>query len=144
MAGNREDPFLSFNFEVKADDIILGGFNEVSGLDVETETEKFMQGGENTFEQQLPGPAKFPRLVLKRGITDASQLWPWYQEVMQGRITRKNVTVSLCDSTGKTTKRTWEFRDAVPVKWVGPQLRAVAGEVAMETLELIHRGLLPG
>jgi phage tail-like protein len=143
-AGDRRDPYLSFNFKVEADNQVLGGFNEVTGLDIETETEKFMQGGVNTYEQQLPGPAKFPsRLVLKSGITDASKIWPWYQEVMQGRITRKTVTVSLLDSTGQTPKRTWVFREAVPVKWGGPQLRAVAGEVAMETLELVHKGLAP-
>lgn len=144
MADYRRDPFLAFNFRVEADNQLLGGFSEVTGLDVETETEKFMQGGVNTYEQQLPGAAKFPsRLVLKSGITNASKLWHWYQEVMQGRITRKTVTVSLLDSTGKAPKRTWVFREAVPVKWVGPQLRAAAGDVAMETLELVHRGLLP-
>jgi phage tail-like protein len=48
MPGDRTDPFLSFNFKVEVDGAPLGGFNEVTGLDIETETEKFMQGGENT------------------------------------------------------------------------------------------------
>jgi phage tail-like protein len=143
-SGNRRDPFLSFNFKVEADGDVLGGFNEVSGLDVETETEKFMQCGVNTYEQQLPGPAKFPgRLVLKSGLTDSSKLWPWYRQVMEGRITRKTLTISLLDRTGQRPKRTWVFRGAVPVKWGGPQLRAAAGDVAMESLELVHKGLAP-
>src|SRR5689334_12334542 len=108
--GNRRDPFLSFNFKVEADNEVLGGFNEVTGLDIETETENVVEGGVNTHERQLPGPAKFPsRLVLKGGITDASKLWPWYAEVMQGRIIRKTITVSLLDSTGRTPKRRWVF-----------------------------------
>jgi phage tail-like protein len=90
----------------------------------------------------LPGPAKFPaRLVLKSGMTDASKLWPWYRDVIQGSIKRKTVTVYLLDSTGQTPKRTWVFREAVPVKWGGPQLRAASGDVATETLELVHKGL---
>jgi phage tail-like protein len=63
---------------------------------------------------------------------------------MQGRITRKTVTVSLMDATRERPKRTWVLRGAVPVKWGGPQLRAAAGEVAMESLELVHKGLAPG
>jgi phage tail-like protein len=35
----------------------------------------------------------------------------------------------------------WNFRDAYPVRWSGPDLRAASAEVALETLELAHRGM---
>jgi phage tail-like protein len=35
----------------------------------------------------------------------------------------------------------WHFRNAWPVKWEGPHLKAKASEVAIETLELVHEGL---
>jgi phage tail-like protein len=112
-------------------------------LDVETNLESFREGGENRYEQQIPGPAKFPsRLVFKRGMTDTSELWTWYQEVIQGLIKRKTVAVFLCDSAGNDRHK-WVFRGAVPVKLVGPQLKANASEVALESLELVHKGLLP-
>jgi hypothetical protein len=35
----------------------------------------------------------------------------------------------------------WDFMEAYPVKWVGPQLRAESSTVAVETVELVHKGI---
>ena len=35
----------------------------------------------------------------------------------------------------------WEIREAMPVRWAGPELTADEGAVAIETLELAHHGL---
>jgi hypothetical protein len=35
----------------------------------------------------------------------------------------------------------WNFADAYPVKWAGPELRASSNAVAVETVELAHRGI---
>jgi phage tail-like protein len=59
---------------------------------------------------------------------------------MHGTIARKNVSVLLLDSAGQEQYR-WNFEQAYPVKWVGPDFRAAASEVVVETLELAHRGL---
>jgi len=48
----------------------------------------------------------------------------------------------LMDSAGEE-KRRWNFQRAYPVKWAGPDMRATASEVAVETLELAHEGLAP-
>jgi phage tail-like protein len=68
---NRTDPYLGFNFVVEIDGIVLGGFSEVSGLQVEIEIQTFREGGVNQYMRQLPGPAKYPsNLIFKRGLTD--------------------------------------------------------------------------
>jgi phage tail-like protein len=137
---DRHDPYLSFNFAVEIKQTVVAGFSEVSGLEFESVVETFREGGEIGHEQQLAGPTRFPsRIVLKRGMTDAV-LWSWHQDVTRGRVKRRDVSIVLRDSTGAEKWR-WSFRDAVPVKWVGPQFRASNSEVAVETLELIHRGL---
>ena len=138
---DRDDPYLSFLFAVEIDQKIVAGFSEVTGLEFESAVETFREGGVMGYEQQLAGPTKFPsRIVLKRGMTDATVLWSWHQDVTRGRVTRKDVSVVLRDSTGRE-KRRWSFRQAAPVKWIGPQFHAATAEVAVETLELIHRGL---
>lgn len=138
----RADPFLSFRFKVEIAGKEVGGFSEVSGLEQEFSVESFRQGGENLHERQLVGPAKFPsRLVLKRGIGDVRELWDWYRKVCEGAVERKTVSIELLDESTPACR--WSFRDAVPVKWTGPQLRGAASEVAVETLELIHRGFTP-
>ena len=98
----------------------------------------------STLRFLVSGPTKFPsRVVLKRGITDDKVLWSWHQDVTRGRVTRKDVSILLLDSTG-VEKRRWSFREAAPVKWVGPQFRAASSEVAIESLELVHKGLAQG
>jgi phage tail-like protein len=79
-------------------------------------------------------------LVLKHGLTDSDILWNWHQDVASGNILRKNGSIMLLDSAGEEQWR-WNFVDAYPVRWVGPDLRAGSAEVAIETLELVHRGL---
>lgn len=120
-----------------------GGFSEVSGLDLEAEVETRRVGGKNDGEVMLLGPAKIPaRLVLKRGLATSPMLWNWYRAVQQGRVQRRAVTVTLQDTTGQSV-RTWTFADACPVKWTGPNLNAGSSLVGIESIELIHRGLMP-
>src|SRR4030095_15404349 len=136
--GKRQDPYLSFNYRVELDQQVVAGFSEVTGLEVETDVEKFREGGCNLFEQQLAGPTKFAaKIVLKKGITDSDYLWAWHQRVTQGKIESKHLSILLLDNTGDEKWR-WNFQAALPVKWTGPQFRAGTAEVAFETLELIH------
>jgi phage tail-like protein len=142
--GTRQDPFLTFNFAVELDGVVVAGFNEVSGLQAEIEVQDYREGGVNEYIHKFCGPARYPsNLTLKRGVTtDVTTLWKWYFDVMQGKVERKDVSVVLMDSSGEEKKR-WNFQRAYPVKWVGPSLKATASEVAVETLELAHDGLAP-
>ena len=141
-AGNRVDPFRSYNFAVEVEGLHAGGFSEVSGLDLDIEFQEYREGGVNTFMHRRAGPAKYPsNLVLKRGMTDGQVLWQWYWDVVQGRIKRKNVSILLMDQGGQERLR-WNFEKAYPVKWVGPDMRAGSSEVAIESMELAHKGLM--
>jgi phage tail-like protein len=140
-----EDPYLSFRFKVTIDEVDVAGFNEATGLSFETEVEKFREGGFNTHERQLLGPAKCPdRLILKRGLS-SNELWLWYKDVLAGQLARKKqLTITLRDYSGADVHEwEWVFMQACPVKWTGPQFKAGSPEVAFETIELIHKGLLP-
>jgi|SRR5271170_6584098 len=139
--GDRNDPLIGFNFTVEIRGLAVGGFSEVSGLQAETEIQEYREGGVNEYIHKRAGPVRFSsNLTLKRGVADATALWSWYCDVMQGKIERKSVSVVLLNSAGDE-KRRWNFRRAYPVKWVGPELRAATAEVAAESLELAHDGL---
>src|SRR3972149_8630601 len=90
----KEDPFGAFNFRVQIDGIFVGGFSEVSGLQIETEVYSFREGGMNDFEYKLPKFTKFSDITFKRGITDW-ELYNWYLEVISGTISRKNGSIIL-------------------------------------------------
>ena len=137
-----QDPYLSFRFRVEIDGLDAAGFQEVTGLSAETEVESLREGGVNTHEWQLAGATKYSsKLILKRGLADEESLWSWFQDVVAGRIERKGIAVILLDHNGEEKWR-WSFRNVCPVKWEGPQLRAERGEVAFESIELVHNGFI--
>jgi phage tail-like protein len=139
-AGVRLDPFQAFNFWVEIEGILVGGFSECTGLQVETEVETYAEGGLNEYPHQFRGRAKYGPLVLKRGITLNDQLWRWHQDVLQGNFARRNGTIYLLHNT-HIPVMWWNFRKAFPTKWTGPELRANSNEVAFESVELLHQGL---
>lgn len=120
LLGIRNDPYMAFNFLVEIEGLLVGGFSEVSGLQVETVIETYREGGLNEYEHKLAGPTRYPsNLILKHGLTDVETLWNWYQEVTQGIIERKNGTIYLLDQR-RLPAMWWDFMEAYPVKWTGP------------------------
>lgn len=140
-AGKRKkDPYLSFRFLLEIDGLINGGFSEVTGLQAEVETEDYQEGGGNEYVHKLLKGTKYPNITLKRGITDSDILWKWHQEVVNGKIERKNIRIIVLDYDGDEKLR-WEFAEAHPIKWTGPDFRADNNSVAIEALELVHQGI---
>jgi phage tail-like protein len=140
--GKKTYPYPSFRFRVEIKGIIVAQVSEVSGLQFETETEPYEEGGTNDFVYQLPKRTKYQHITLKRGITDLQELWKWYMEVVNGIFKRENVSIILMDTTDDGEKWRWNFKEAYPVKWTGPDLKADSNTVAFETIELAHHGLI--
>lgn len=140
----RRDPVPGFRFRVEIEGIAVAGFHEATGLEAEIEVYEYREGGLNDFVHKLPGSVRYPsNLVLKRGIADTEALWSWCERSLdgiEGRVARRTVDIVLLDAA-REERRRWTFRGAYPVKWTGPELRAGTAEVALESLELAHRGL---
>jgi phage tail-like protein len=139
-----EEPYTSFRFSVEIDNIRVASFSEVRGLQIEFETESYREGGINNFMHTFPKGIKYQPLVLKRGISGLEgldQLRKWYKDAMNGKITRRNVTVVLKDSAGDERRR-WNFKGAYPIKWTGPELKADSNTIAFESIELAHQGII--
>ncbi|MFL6414185.1 MAG: phage tail protein [Bryobacteraceae bacterium] len=140
LAG-RQDPYLAFRFAVEIEGLVAGGFSDVEGLQVEIEVEEYREGGLNGYTHKRAGPAKHAsNLSLKRGLVGKT-LSDWCWDVVGGTIDRKNISVVILDETGEEQVR-WNFEQAFPVKWVGPQLKSSGNEIAVETLELVHKGFV--
>jgi len=136
----KEDPYLNFRFLLEIEGLIRGGFSDVSGLQAETETEDYQEGGVNSFVHKLLKGTKYPNLILKRGITNSDVLWEWHQDIVNGKIEPKNIFIITLDYEGQE-KLQWKFKEAYPVKWTGPEFKADGNNVAIETLELVHSGI---
>lgn len=137
QTGSRNDPYVSFRFEVVLDGVSLAGFSECTGLQLETEFFDYMEGGLNEYVLKFPTRTKQGNLTLKRGIVDR-ELWDWYYDLTQGMVAPKNGEVAVKDPSGGEVVMAWEFTSALPVKWQGPDLNASQASVAVETLELSY------
>ena len=141
VLGARADPYMAYSFLVELDGLAAAGFSEVTGLGAELEVFDYREGGVNEYVHRLPGPVRHPgNVALRRGLTADSDLWDWWVETAGGRIRRRNASVLLLAADGSIGRR-WELVGAYPVRWSGPDLRAEGAAVAIEALELAHRGI---
>lgn len=143
ITGIKQNPYPSFRFWIEIGGYIVAQVSEVTGISLETETEAYEEGGVNDYVHQLPKRTKYQHIILKRGITDEIDMWKWHQNVVDGKFKRKDGSIILMDVTGKEKWR-WNFSQAYPVKWIGPELKADGNAVAFETIELAHHGIKKG
>jgi phage tail-like protein len=138
--GQRVDPFDDFNYKVEIDGIVRAAFQQCSGFDSTIDVIEHREGGENTTLRKLPGLTKYSNIVLKWGMTDDMELYTWHRDAVIGRMERRNGSIILLDREGNETAR-WNFYNAWPTKYDGPDLNAEGNDVAIETLELAHEGI---
>jgi phage tail-like protein len=140
--GIRLDPTPSFKYGVLISGVLMAGFSSCTGLEVSRETKEVVEGGINDHVHVLPGPMKHTRLTLKRGIIFTSFMWEWLHVGMYDlSVMRLPIVITLYSVDGIPT-RVWAVSDAFPVKWSAGDLKSDSNEVAVETVEFAHNGLL--
>ncbi len=140
---DQEYPLVGFHFKV---DFLLSGvkdgdarFQEVSGINVEIDTETLEEGGENRFVHKLPKRPKYNNLVLKRGLLKDTRLVEWIQDAVENyTFSPCIVEVSLLNAEHEALM-TWNFMNAWPVKWSLSDFKATEGSVVIESLELVYQ-----
>ncbi len=114
-------------------------FKEVSGISLEMEEESVIEGGENRFVHKLPVRAKYPDLVLKRGMIIDSTVREWCRQSIQNyNIKPVTVWVKLLNEKHEPLK-TYVFVNAWPKKWSISDFNAESSEIVIETLELAYQ-----
>lgn len=126
---------VAFRYLVEIDNTRMGAFTECTLPTIEWELEEVKEGGLNTHVHQLPGRRKAARLTLKHGIVKG-QLTDWYIQTLTEKFIPKKITVTLLDGATQPVA-SWIMHDAIPVKWVGPQLRSDANTIAIQTLDFV-------
>lgn len=117
-------------------------FQEVSGLNVEWETEDIREGGQNHYAHRLPKVVKSSNLVLRRGfVSSNSVLATWCAATMEADFSKplvlRDVQLDLLNAQNQPLA-TWSFRDAWPVKWQMSEFRSQENALAIETIELAY------
>ncbi|AJC17091.1 phage tail protein [Pandoraea pneumonica] len=134
-------PLPKFYFQVKWDSQVMS-FQEVSGLDVQSEEIKYRHGDSPEFSViKMPGMKKYGNVTMKKGVFKSdNKFWDWFNQIKMNTIKRVPVTISLLDEAGKPTM-VWTLANAWPTKITGTDLKSEGNEVAIETIEIVHEGL---
>lgn len=145
MAGEKQDnvwPLPKFFFTVQLGDEKDVTFQEVDGLDSETQIIEYRHGNSPVFYPlKMPGLGRVGNVTMRKGIFVAdNKFWDWYNEIKLNTIKRRTVVINLLDETG-TPKRTWTLSNAWPTKITGTDLKSEGNEVAVESIEIAYQTL---
>jgi phage tail-like protein len=134
-------PLPKFYFRVKWGDNEMS-FQEVSGLDIQSEEIKYRAGNSPQFSViKMPGMVKYGNVTMKKGVFKGdNKFWEWLSQIKMNTIARVAVTISLLDEEGSETM-IWVLQNAWPTKISSTDLKAEGNEVAIETIEIVHEGL---
>ncbi|MEM8604331.1 MAG: phage tail protein, partial [Cyanobacteria bacterium P01_H01_bin.121] len=98
--------------------------------------------------QATPTSEKSSNISIKVVATDDVDLYTWYKDcctndagVSNWAANRKAASVSAYDQEGARKAR-WEVVNAYPCKYEGPSFTAGDTDMANETLELVHEGMI--
>lgn len=145
MSGDKQEPpwpLPKFYFSID-----LGGtearFNQVSGLDTETQVIEYRSGDSKDFSSvKMPGIKRTSNVVMRKGIfAQDNGFWDWYSQIKLNTIERRTVTIKLLDEEGAPTM-VWTLKNAWPTRVTGTELDAEDSDVAVETIEIAHEGLV--
>ncbi|NNJ11020.1 phage tail protein [Chloroflexales bacterium ZM16-3] len=138
-----QSPVVSAWFGVEFQGKISGAFRECTGLGSENEVVEYKASGARGeyVIKMVPGRMKWNKITLKRGITDAMDMWQWRKLVEEGKLddAYRNGSVVMFNQKGDEMAR-WDFVNAWPNKISGPTANANNNEVAIEELEITHEG----
>jgi phage tail-like protein len=139
-------PLPKFHFELEWGGLRMG-FTEVSGLDVETEVIEYREGNLPSYlKTKQPGLHKVTDVTLKRGIVldNLEYYEQWAKTAMfqeNKEKYRRTVTIKLLNEEHRPII-VWTLSKAWPSKIQSTDLKADANEVAIETMTLVHEGLV--
>lgn len=137
-------------FYFEADQITDKFIKEISGLGIENTPAQEIHGsskGGRITRQATPTVVKFTNITLKVIATVDKDLYDWYQKCNEDMgdarswaQNRKTASVVAYDQQTNEQAR-WNILNCYPCKYTGPTLTASGGDMANETIELVHEGI---
>ncbi len=134
-------PYKKYNYKVLIDNSEEAGFSEVSAPDITSDPVEYREGNmAGITPGKQPGIIKYSNVTLKRGATESQAFVTWMKTVLEGKVERKTVVITLLDDAmGEVAS--WQLEKAWPTKYTAPDVNATSNEVAIESLELVCEGV---
>jgi len=147
-------PFIAFNFSVEinvpfvAQTLCNAAFSECDGLEMTMDVKTIREGGNNTRQIRLVGPASYGQVTLKRGMTRSFDLWDWFDaqqhaspQQLRGNDIRGEAEVVMLAADHKTEQARFKLKRCLITKLKAPALNARDGMVAIEEMQLTYESL---
>lgn len=147
-------PARTFRFHVTSDAFDGSAqFSNITGFGVTTDVVEYREGNDlRDTPIKVPGMIKYGNVTFKRGMTGDASFIKWIIGAMpaesgyHGVAEPHNITVGLLDDGSDATEETpfcaFTLLHAWPANLTMPDLNASSSEVAIETLEIVHEGLV--
>jgi len=137
----------------------VGGFVNVSGLNITTQSIQYREGGYNTTVHQVPGMTTFTPITLQRGVLYGNdQAIAWMRGmfaavagdgltagVANGKGFRVNMKIYVMDhpnsASSNTPRMGFDIRNAWITQLSYTDLNANDGAILFESMNLVHEGL---
>ncbi len=135
-------PLPKFHFLVEWGGTRIG-FTEITGLTMETEVIEYREGNSPEYSKvKMPGLRKFGNITMKRGtFAGDNDYYKWFNTVKLNTIERRDITISLLNENHEPVV-VWKVKSAWPIKIQSPDLKSDANESAIESMEVVHEGLV--
>ena len=134
-----EDALIGSRFGLEIDGVPMAYFQSATGFSNETSLvdDPVAMGNGVTVIRKLPGQLTWGPLTLSRGVTSDMALWEWRKEVIDGNTAgmRRNISLIMFNHAGEEMIR-YNFEQAWPSKWTGPDVKADDAAVVIEQLDI--------
>lgn len=138
----------------------VGGFSSISGLQINTQSIPYREGGYNTTVHQIPGMTTFVPITFSRGVLYGNdQAMSWMRGVFAAaageglnagsaanRNFRVNITITVNDHPNTDLskdypKLTYKIHNAFITNINYSDLDATNGAILFETIQVVHEGI---
>ena len=140
--GGKPEPLPSSNFVVEIDGIASSSYVSVEGVQGEVEVVEYRDATDPNRVILLPGNARYGPIILRRGLTDNTELWDWYQLNLENPVERKSMSIVFMDH-GHNEKARYNFYECWPSGYYIELLESNPSGVAIEVIviqtELMER-----
>lgn len=140
----RDFPYLNSRFRLEIEQISQASFSEVTIPEMSSDPIEYRDGNQSPSVLKIPGLPKYSNLVLKWGLTDTNDLYDWFKAaVLENKYKdeRKTISVVLEDEQGNDVTK-WTFSKCWPTKYTPSDVKATDNAIAIETLEIVHEGVI--
>ena len=141
-SGGKPEPLPSSNFVVEIDGIASSSYISVEGVHATSEVIEYRDATDPNRIRLLQGNTRYGPITLKKGLSDNTELWDWYESNLEAPMDYKSMSIVFMDH-GHNEKARYNAHECWVSEYYIEELESNPSNVAIEVIviqtELIER-----